>query len=182
RAGDAPGRERGLLHRDRSRGLPGAQGRRLPRRPRGGRQRGALCRGIGARPVGAVARGAAQVLGLDRQGRVPGADARRLRRFALAPGGHSARAGAGRGASRARGARALTPPMERIGKYEIKRKLGEGATSEVYLCHDPFGNRDVAVKVVYEERIKGSSDPAKLSKKLFVAEASLAGKLKHPHI
>jgi eukaryotic-like serine/threonine-protein kinase len=72
--------------------------------------------------------------------------------------------------------------MERIGKYEIKRKLGEGATSEVYLCHDPFGNRDVAVKVVYEDRIKGSSDPAKLSKKLFVAEASLAGKLKHPHI
>jgi eukaryotic-like serine/threonine-protein kinase len=71
--------------------------------------------------------------------------------------------------------------MERVGKYEIKRKLGEGATSEVYLCHDPFGNRDVAVKVVYEDRIKGS-DPAKLSKKLFVAEASLAGKLKHPHI
>jgi eukaryotic-like serine/threonine-protein kinase len=71
--------------------------------------------------------------------------------------------------------------MEHIGKYEIKRKLGEGATSEVYLCHDPFGNRDVAVKVVFESRIKGE-DPAKLSKKLFVAEASLAGKLKHPHI
>ena len=31
--------------------------------------------------------------------------------------------------------------MERIGKYEIKRRLGEGATSEVYLCHDPFGSR-----------------------------------------
>jgi eukaryotic-like serine/threonine-protein kinase len=72
--------------------------------------------------------------------------------------------------------------MERIGKYEIKRKLGEGATSEVYLCHDPFGNRDVAVKVVFEGRIRGAGDPAKLSKKLFVAEASLAGKLKHPHI
>jgi serine/threonine protein kinase len=71
--------------------------------------------------------------------------------------------------------------MEHIGKYEVKRKLGEGATSEVYLCHDPFGNRDVAVKVVFESRIKGA-DPAKLSKKLFVAEASLAGKLKHPHI
>jgi eukaryotic-like serine/threonine-protein kinase len=72
--------------------------------------------------------------------------------------------------------------MERIGKYEIKRKLGEGATSEVYLCHDPFGNRDVAVKVVFEDRLKGHADSAKLSKKLFVAEASLAGKLKHPHI
>ena len=43
--------------------------------------------------------------------------------------------------------------MEQIGKYEVSKKLGEGATSEVYLCHDPFGNRDVAVKVVLEDRL-----------------------------
>jgi serine/threonine protein kinase len=55
-------------------------------------------------------------------------------------------------------------------------------TSEVYLCHDPFGNRDVAVKVVYEERLKDNDDAARLYKKLFVTEASLAGKLQHPHI
>ena len=35
--------------------------------------------------------------------------------------------------------------MERIGKYQVERKLGEGATSEVYLCHDPFANREVAI-------------------------------------
>jgi serine/threonine protein kinase len=74
------------------------------------------------------------------------------------------------------------PDMELIGKYEVKRKLGDGATSEVYLCHDPFANRDVAVKVVYEERLKNSGNAAKLSRKLFVTEASLAGKLQHPHI
>mgnify|MGYP002261044693 CR=1 FL=1 len=35
---------------------------------------------------------------------------------------------------------------QQIGKYPVVRHLGSGATSEVYLCHDPFGNRDVAVK------------------------------------
>ena len=72
--------------------------------------------------------------------------------------------------------------MKQIDKYEVKRLLGEGMSSKVYLCHDPFANRDVAVKVVYEERLKDIDDAAKLSRKLFVTEASLAGKLQHPHI
>jgi len=73
-------------------------------------------------------------------------------------------------------------PMEQIGKYEVKRLIGEGATSEVYLCRDPFSNRDVAVKVVFEDRLKDDGDAAKLYKKLLVTEASLVGKLQHPHI
>ena len=72
--------------------------------------------------------------------------------------------------------------MERIGKYEVNRRLGEGATSEVYLCRDPFSNRDVAVKIVFEDRLKDGGDAARLYKKLLVTEASLAGKLQHPHI
>jgi len=72
--------------------------------------------------------------------------------------------------------------MEQISKYEVRKKIGEGATSEVYLCHDPFGNRDVAVKVVFEDRLKDTGDSARLHKRLFVTEASLAGKLQHPHI
>jgi len=70
---------------------------------------------------------------------------------------------------------------ERIGKYPVKRRLGEGATSEVYLCDDPFNSREVAVKVVFSEAF---ADPerGKLFRKLFVTEASLAGKLQHPHI
>ena len=39
--------------------------------------------------------------------------------------------------------------MEKIGKYQVIRKLGEGATSAVYLCQDPFNNRQVAVKKVH---------------------------------
>jgi serine/threonine protein kinase len=74
-----------------------------------------------------------------------------------------------------------TPPLDRIGKYQVLRKLGDGATSEVYLCHDEFAGRDVAVKIVYQERL---NDPqgGKVFRKLFVTEASLAGKLSHPHI
>ena len=43
------------------------------------------------------------------------------------------------------------PLLAQIGKYPVLSKLGEGATSEVYLCHDPFGNRDVAIKVAFTE-------------------------------
>ena len=71
--------------------------------------------------------------------------------------------------------------MEQIGKYLVKSKLGEGATSEVHLCHDPFNDRDVAVKVIFEDRLQSAAG-AKLAKKLFITEASLAGKLNHPHI
>ena len=70
---------------------------------------------------------------------------------------------------------------ERIGKYPVKRRIGEGATSEVYLCDDPFNRREVAVKLVFSDAF---DDPerGKLVRKLFVTEASLAGKLQHPHI
>jgi tRNA A-37 threonylcarbamoyl transferase component Bud32 len=71
--------------------------------------------------------------------------------------------------------------MNRIGKYPVLRKLGEGATSEVYLCNDPFNARDVAVKVAFTETFQ-DPERGRLYKKLFLTEASLAGKLQHPHI
>jgi len=71
--------------------------------------------------------------------------------------------------------------LRQIGKYPVLRKLGEGATSEVYHCRDPFNDRDVAVKVAFPETF---ADPerGRLYKKLFLTEAGLAGKLQHPHI
>ncbi len=71
--------------------------------------------------------------------------------------------------------------MERIGKYQVVKKLGSGATSEVYLCHDPFGDRKVAIKIVFPDAL-ATDENRKLHRKLFVTEASLAGKLTHPHI
>jgi len=71
--------------------------------------------------------------------------------------------------------------LAQIGKYPVVRKLGEGASSEVYLCNDPFNLRDVAIKVAFPESFQ---DPArgKVYRKLFLTEAKLAGKLRHPHI
>ena len=71
--------------------------------------------------------------------------------------------------------------VKQIGKYPVLRKLGEGATSEVYLCTDPFNARDVAVKVAIPETFQDPSR-GRLYRKLFLTEASLAGKLQHPHI
>ena len=71
--------------------------------------------------------------------------------------------------------------MEKIGKYQVVRKLGAGATSEVYLCHDPFAGREVAIKVVFPDSI-ADDENRNLFRKLFITEASLAGKLAHPHI
>ena len=73
----------------------------------------------------------------------------------------------------------LTP--KRVGKYDVIRVLGEGATSKVYLCHDSFGKRDVAVKVV-SQTVMNDMGSGRLMNRLFTTEASLAGKLNHPHI
>ena len=71
--------------------------------------------------------------------------------------------------------------MEKIGKYQVIRQLGEGATSVVQLAHDPFAERDVAIKVM-ASNVFSEGERGKLARKLFVTEASLAGKLNHPHI
>ncbi|MDP1654095.1 MAG: serine/threonine-protein kinase [Rhodocyclaceae bacterium] len=71
--------------------------------------------------------------------------------------------------------------MEKIGKYQVIRKLGEGATSVVHLAHDPFAERDVAIKVM-ASNVFSEGERGKIARNLFVTEASLAGKLMHPHI
>lgn len=71
--------------------------------------------------------------------------------------------------------------MDNIGKYEIQRKLGDGATSIVYLARDPFAQRDVAIKLIDPEVLQDNAR-GKLYRHLLTNEASLAGKLNHPHI
>jgi len=75
----------------------------------------------------------------------------------------------------------LPPETRRIGKYEIIREIGRGATSVVYKAYDPFQGREVAVKAVFPE-VLGDQELGRRYRKLFVTEASLAGKLSHPHI
>jgi serine/threonine protein kinase len=71
--------------------------------------------------------------------------------------------------------------LDHVANYPVLRKLGEGATSEVFLCQDPFRNREVAVKRIFPEALRDPSR-GRLFRKLFFTEASLAGKLNHPHI
>ena len=71
--------------------------------------------------------------------------------------------------------------MQHVANYPVIRKLGEGATSEVFLCQDPFRNREVAVKRIFPESLRDPSR-GRMFRKLFFTEASLAGKLEHPHI
>ncbi len=71
--------------------------------------------------------------------------------------------------------------VRKIGKYEIVRKLGDGATSTVFLASDEFNAREVAIKLVSQDALKDEAR-GKLMHNLFLTEASLAGKLNHPHI
>lgn len=71
--------------------------------------------------------------------------------------------------------------FNKIGKYEVIEKLGDGATSSVYLAKDDFNNRLVAVKLVSQEALCDETR-GQLMHRLFMNEASLAGKLSHPHI
>lgn len=69
----------------------------------------------------------------------------------------------------------------RIGKYDIINEVGKGSTGNVYLSHDPFYGRDVAIKVYNSDN---GSDPekARIARKMFLSEAHMVGMLQHPHI
>ncbi len=71
--------------------------------------------------------------------------------------------------------------IESIGKFQICELVGKGATASVYLSKDPFTGRDVAIKVANQAVFSDPVHGAKF-KKMFMNEASLAGKLRHPHI
>ena len=71
--------------------------------------------------------------------------------------------------------------MKKIGKYDVVREIGHGATATVYLGNDPFIQREVAIKVAFPEILK-HKERGKLYTHLFLNEASLVGKLLHPHI
>jgi len=71
--------------------------------------------------------------------------------------------------------------MEQIGKFQLKKVLGKGATGTVYLALDTFSGNEVALKVLDPGVVK-SPDFDRSTTMQFMTEASLAGKLSHPHI
>lgn len=69
----------------------------------------------------------------------------------------------------------------KIGKYVIINKIGKGSTGMVYLSHDPYYRRDVAIKVYHAEE-DSDADRARVARKMFFNEAHMVGMLQHPNI
>ncbi|KWT82643.1 serine/threonine-protein kinase [Candidatus Magnetominusculus xianensis] len=68
----------------------------------------------------------------------------------------------------------------KIGRYEIVERLGEGAMGVVYKAHDTIIDRTVAIKTV---KMTNTHNPAAHSLiKQFCNEAKIAGRLSHPNI
>jgi eukaryotic-like serine/threonine-protein kinase len=70
---------------------------------------------------------------------------------------------------------------EKIGKYVVVNEVGRGSTGIVYLSHDGYYGRDVAIKV-YNMDASGDEEKARIARKMFLSEAHLVGMLQHPNI
>jgi serine/threonine protein kinase/tetratricopeptide (TPR) repeat protein len=68
-------------------------------------------------------------------------------------------------------------PGTRLGRYEIRSKIGEGGMGEVYLAQDTKLDRKVAVKILSTE-LAGNQDRMRR----FTQEAKTASALNHPNI
>jgi serine/threonine protein kinase len=68
-----------------------------------------------------------------------------------------------------------------IGKYELKSQIGRGSSGTVYLATDSFTRNDVALKVL-DQRLLQDPNLRNIVRSQFLNEASLVGKLSHPHI
>src|SRR5687768_2487293 len=69
------------------------------------------------------------------------------------------------------------PEGKKIGRYQIRGKIGEGGMGEVYVARDDQISRDVAIKVL---PAAFSADAERLRR--FEQEAQAAGSLNHPNI
>src|SRR5438309_12115248 len=65
----------------------------------------------------------------------------------------------------------------KVGRYEIRSKIGAGGMGEVYRARDTRLNRDVAIKVLPEAF---AQDADRLAR--FKREAQVLASLNHPHI
>lgn len=74
--------------------------------------------------------------------------------------------------------RPVPPEMpDRLGKYEVLARLGQGAMGVVYHAHDPLLDRDVALKVMLAQI---AEDPEQ--KLRFEREARAVARMMHPNV
>jgi serine/threonine protein kinase len=70
---------------------------------------------------------------------------------------------------------------DKLGKYEVKQEIARGSMGIVYLGHDPYIDRPVALKVALADSLK-DKDSGERYRKMFFNEAHTAGMLRHPNI
>jgi serine/threonine protein kinase len=70
---------------------------------------------------------------------------------------------------------------QNLGKYEVKKEISRGSMGIVYLGHDPYIDRPVAIKVALSESLNDPESGDRY-RKMFFNEAHTAGKLTHPNI
>jgi len=68
-----------------------------------------------------------------------------------------------------------------FGKYKVIKVLGQGNMGTVYLAHDDFIGRDVAIKVANPEALAEENRGGRY-RKLFFNEAKVTGMLRYPNI
>lgn len=70
---------------------------------------------------------------------------------------------------------------DKLGKYEVVSEIDRGSMGIVYLGHDPYIDRPVAIKVALAESLN-DAESGERYRKMFFNEAHTAGKLTHPNI
>jgi serine/threonine protein kinase len=70
---------------------------------------------------------------------------------------------------------------KRIGKYDIINEVGQGSTGRVFLSHDPYYGRDVAIKL-YDLESEDDEQKVRVTRKMFFNEQQMMGRLQHPNI
>ena len=63
------------------------------------------------------------------------------------------------------------------GRYRLMRRLGGGASADVWVAHDGRLDRDVAIKVLHQASAQGRTEQERLRR-----EARVLARLVHPHV
>lgn len=66
-------------------------------------------------------------------------------------------------------------------RFEMRKELGRGATSEVHLAYDTFLQKEVALKLTRSGFLDNEQEGIR-NRKMWLNETRLAGKLQHPFI